>query len=243
MPLNNWGFSPILEDWTNGPEQTGSNQRMTDNYDDALLYPSVEVTIWGPKGNIQKYERAKIIQLYQDDTLAQYLVFQTENLNFPVTLRLTNLTMMDPKCQSNVEDFMPGGRLSHIYIPNCIYIPPMAAEIITGLRNIESKDINILWRRMHQARGRAAVLLNMVDNIWEESGRTAPLPELTTLWRKILQNFKTHEYPFTNIDELQHVEAQVKINQGDIFILQDQSAKIRDLYDLLIRPMENLFDL
>ncbi len=71
-------------------------------------------------------------------------------------------TMIDPKCQIKVEDFMPNGRLSHIYIPNYVYILPMAAEIITGLRNIDTKDINILWRRMHQARGRAAILLNMV---------------------------------------------------------------------------------
>ncbi len=137
-------------------------------------------------------------------------------------------TMMDPKCQIKVEDFMPNGRLSHIYIPNYVYDPPMAAEIITGLRNIESKDINILWRRMHQARGRAAILLNMVDNIWEESGRTDPLAELTTLWRIILQDSRSQQYPFTNMDELQHVEAHVKINQGDIFILQEQSFKIRD---------------
>ncbi len=136
MPLNNWGFPPILEDQTNGPEQTGLHQRMTDDYNDAFvaasdessgnintenlnlyltpsqkshqlfpveqsgdqlqrvyqqLYLSLEVTIWGAKGNIQKYENAKIIRLFQDDTLAQYLVFQLENLNFPVTLRLTDL--------------------------------------------------------------------------------------------------------------------------------------------------------
>ena len=107
-------------------------------------------------------------------------------------------TMMDPKCQIKVEDFMPNGRLSHIYIPNYVYVPPMAAEIITGIRSIESKDINILWRRMHQARGKAAVLLNMVENIWEESGKADPLPDLTSIWRQVLKQSKTKEYPFTN---------------------------------------------
>jgi hypothetical protein len=121
MQLNDRGFPPILEDQTNGPEQTGLHQRMTDDYDNAfvaasdessgnvntenlslyltpsqkghqlflveqsgdqlqrvyqLLYPSLEVTIWGPKGNIQKYDKAKINRLFQDNTLAQYLVFQ-----------------------------------------------------------------------------------------------------------------------------------------------------------------------
>jgi hypothetical protein len=158
-----------------------------------------------------------------------------------MTNSIFSQTMMDPKCQIKVEDFMPNGRLSHIYIPNYVYVPLMAAEIITGLRSIESKNINILWRRMHQARGRAAILLNMVNNIWEESRKADPLPDLTSIWRKVLKQSKPKENPFTNIDKLQHVKAHVKINQGDIFILQDQSAKTRDLYDLFIRPMENLF--
>jgi hypothetical protein len=74
----------------------------------------------------------------------------------------------------------------------------------------------------------------MVNNIWEESGKTDPLPDLTSIWRQVLKQSKTKEYPFTNIDELQHVEAHVKVNQGDIFILQDQSSRTRDMYDLLI---------
>ncbi len=42
MPLNDQGFPCILEDRTNGPEQTGSNQRMTDDYDEAFVAASEE---------------------------------------------------------------------------------------------------------------------------------------------------------------------------------------------------------
>jgi hypothetical protein len=42
MPLNDREFPPILKDRTSGPEQTGSNQTMTDDYDDAFVAASGE---------------------------------------------------------------------------------------------------------------------------------------------------------------------------------------------------------
>jgi hypothetical protein len=149
MLLNDLGFPPNLEDRTNGPEQTGSNQRMTARDDDAffgasdkssgnvntenlnlyltpsqkghqlfpveqsgdqlqsiyqLLYPSFEVTIWWPESNIQIYKKAKILQIFQDDTLAQYLVFQLENLKFPVTMRLTHLHHLQLQQEEEAEE-------------------------------------------------------------------------------------------------------------------------------------------
>ncbi len=43
--------------------------------------------------------------------------------------------------------------------------------------------------------------------------------------KQTIKQSKNKEYPFTNIDELLHIEAHVKINQGDLFILKDPNEK------------------
>ena len=88
-------------------------------------------------------------------------------------------TMMDPKCQIKVADFLPFGRLCHIFIPNYVYVPPLAAEIVTRVRELSSKDCQLLWRRMHHARSRATTLMNMSNNLWGDIDRIDPLPNKT----------------------------------------------------------------
>ena len=150
-------------------------------------------------------------------------------------------TMMDPKCKITVSDFMPNGRLAHIFIPNYVYVPPLAVEIITGVRTILTKDLHLLWRRMHQARGRAATLMNMSTDIWDDSNQENPLPHLQTLWRSEIQKSKELETPFSNIDELQHIQAHLMSTQEETFANKTNVEKIRDLYDMHIRDKERLF--
>jgi hypothetical protein len=108
-------------------------------------------------------------------------------------------TMMDSKCQIKVDDFMPGGRLSHIFIPNYVYVPPMAAEIINGH-----------WVKRHQpTQDTSSKRKSMSDEIWEDSGYPNPYTELKT-------NHANGEDKRIPIFQHWQISAHVKINQADI---------------------------
>ncbi|MGV0994318.1 MAG: hypothetical protein ACOYB7_19120, partial [Mycobacterium sp.] len=52
---------------------------------------------------------------------------------------------MDPRCNITIEDFMNGGRLCAIYVPNYLHMPPLASEILTGVRELPEKEKFFLW--------------------------------------------------------------------------------------------------
>ena len=150
-------------------------------------------------------------------------------------------TMMDPKCQIEVADFLPFGRLCHIFVPNYVYVPPLAAELVTGVRDLSAKDRQLLWRRMHHARNRAATLMAMSNDLWGDNDKVDPLPKLSTYWRTEIQNAKTTEFPLQNIDEVQHVHSHLTTMEEHFKTNKSMLEVTRDLYDLFIRPMERLF--
>ena len=149
-------------------------------------------------------------------------------------------SIMDPNCKIEVADFLPGGRLCHVFIPNYVYVPPMAAQILTGVRNIQTKDLHLLWRRMFLAKTQAATLTNMSDP-WSDSDVPDPLPELVTPWRTEIQNAKTTEFPLHNLDEIQHVHAHKFIATEEARQRRYDRSMMNDLYDMLVRPMERMF--
>ena len=158
-----------------------------------------------------------------------------------MTDSLFSQSLLDPNCEVEVGDFLPNGRLCHIFIPNYVYVPPMAAQILTGLREVKSKEIHLLWRRLHQMRSRAATVMNLSSDVWKDRDTTDPLPQLDSPWRKEIRKSKTTEFPLHNIDEVQHSHAHSIIQKGDFAYRKSKNDIIQDLYDLLVRPMERMF--
>ena len=66
-----------------------------------------------------------------------------------------------------------------IYVPNYIYVPPLAIEILTGSTQISQQDTPILWKRMKLN------LLASNSSLWPEHEH--PMPELDTPWLRLAQ--------------------------------------------------------
>jgi len=175
--------------------------------------------------------------------IADYLVPDQDIDDTHVELLLTEgnvflQTMVDKKCEITKADFMPGGRLSHVYIPNYSYVPPMAIEILTGDRSLTKSEYPLLHRRLLRGRKDAAMDCEDLDtHLWAEVNN--PAPDLQTIWGYVTQNSLVWNGMTTQVDEVQHFTAHSKIQ--DLLNKKDKKERVRDLYDSFIRPMERLF--
>ncbi len=157
--------------------------------------------------------------------------------------KMYSQVLMDPECEINPDDFLQAGRLSMIYVPNYIYVPPLAIEILTGSTQISPQDTLILWKRMKLNRDRAAVLLASNTSLWPEHEH--PMPELNTPWLHLAQEapnkpaWSPDTKSLQRLDELQHTSAHLYWEQNCSIRICDN--KNINVYDLFIRPMEHLF--
>jgi len=147
-------------------------------------------------------------------------------------------TFIDQRCDISQEDFMPGGRLSHIYIPNYPYVPPMAIEILTGERTLTKVEYPLMHRRLLLNRKMAAIKCEELDNnVW--TTKPNPAPDIDTLWGYVTQNPLLWPQVATPLDEVQHFSAHARFQE--ILANKDRKQQIRDIYDTFVRPIERLF--
>ena len=157
--------------------------------------------------------------------------------------KIYSQVLLDPDCEISPEDFLQGGRLSMIHVPNYIYVPPLAIEVLTGARQVSPSDNLILWQRMKHSRDRASIIIAATINLWHEHEH--PMPELNTPWMQLASSAPPkHSWtPDTKnlhkIDELQHVAAHHYWEQ--FHHNKTPEKKSTDCYDLFIRPLEQLF--
>jgi hypothetical protein len=130
-----------------------------------------------------------------------------------------------------------------IYVPNYIYVPPLAVEILTGARHITPADEFLLWTRMKQNRDRAANIISRLAFLWPPDEQ--PVPSLNTVWLKLAhltpntEAWRQDHKHLQKIDDLQHTKAHK--HWRHFSETKTNAAKTEDCYDLFIRPMDQLF--
>ena len=138
------------------------------------------------------------------------------------------------------QDFLPGGRYCHLYIPAYLHVPAMILEDLFGNRFVSHAERTIMWNRLRDARKLAAEELAQHQDPWRNApeGCTNPNPQLDTLWLQYARQPDPKGVWSRNIDVVQHVYAhQWCLSHTET----DDYAYRTDLYDIMIRPIERLF--
>ena len=120
-------------------------------------------------------------------------------------------------------DFLPNGKLAHIYIPSYNYIPEECFTRL-NLRNIKLTTAakTILWHKLLHNRQMAQTLMQETD-----------LDDINPDgWTKYLVHNITNEHDMSLIDIIQHTEA-LKYNEK-------YALNSTGVYDTLFRPLERL---
>jgi hypothetical protein len=125
------------------------------------------------------------------------------------------------------DDFMPGGKFSHIYIPPYVLVP---LEIQLDLQvqvAQQSAALYNLWRQCHVARFRAD---RRMKNFIHKTLHTSK----PTLWHDLLTGKASKTFASNIIDRVQHSEAwrKSRLRNGNLSNMQT--------YDWFYRPLERI---
>ena len=155
---------------------------------------------------------------------------------------LHNTIQHNPNAFPVKDDFLPGGKYAHIYIPQYCHIPWLVSDMMFGRRHLKQAEKLILWYRLSHARNEAINELLQVEDPWQlrqvkEKGETRPLPDLETPWLKYLT--KGSSFKTASIDVVQQSYAHQWFEKYQKLFSKPRMREIT--YDLFIRPLERLF--
>ena len=151
------------------------------------------------------------------------------------SLACNNSNLLDSSANTETlvsfQDFLPNGKLAHIFIPRYVYVPKSILKLTLGKAEIDAKDELSLWSKLTAARNEAARAMSDTDQTQFHKQIYQVNSPLLSLAGEDSKN--NH---FSIMDAVQHSAAHKFLKNTK---LENVDAKLS--YDLFIRPLEHLF--